>query len=225
MRRCTCLLLCIILLCTSALCVEIRSPSGSRTMTEQKAFWDIHGYPESIAYVVRSVYQDSEPGVESWTIGVVGDASGLEELLSTSISNDCDITFADAQYSRNELLTLYPDVVRDYCRDLAFGSISIQKDRIVVSVSPFLLGLYQKSASRKYNGRVQVVSTWQFHEPTYDENGNLVSSNLPILTFELFVGFALLALFLILIGFAIWKLIRRIRKRSVPSDSQKERSV
>lgn len=221
MRRWICLLTCVILLCPSALCVEIRSPSGRRTMMEQKEFWESNGYPENIAYMKLSVYHDSNPDVEAWIIGIVGDSAALEESLSTSISHDCDITFVEAQYSRNELLALYPDVVRDYCRDLAFGSISIQNDRIIVSVSPFLLGLYQKSAARKYHGRVQIVSTWQYHEAAYDENGNYVSNNLPIFTFELFVVFSLLALCLIFLVFAIWMLVRRIRKRHLQSVSQK----
>ena len=155
--------------------------------------------------------------VEYWTVGVLGDAKPVEELLRASIFNDCEIAFQPARYSRNEIRALYPEVVRRYCRNIGCSAVVISGDQIVIRFSPLLMGLYQKSAARDYGGRVRFQSSLSYHFEGYDENGNYIHDFLPDMTFELFAGIALVLLILILLTFGVLSLIRlflRRRKRA-----------
>lgn len=219
-------LLCVFLLLIPVAGIEIRSPGGSQTLKELQTFWEENGYPDNIAYLERhtegglntagSDYSRTSD-VEYWTVGVLGDAKPVEDLLRASISNDCEIAFQTAQYSRNEIRALYPEVVRRYCRNIGCSAVVISGDQIVVRFSPLLMGLYQKSAARDYGGRVRFQSSLSYHFEGYDENGNYIHDSLPDMTFELFAGIALVLLILILLTFGVLSLIRlflRRRKRA-----------
>ncbi len=229
MKRFFCVLLCALLLApcvfgaTTVYRTEITAPAGERTMMELKQHWEATGYPDCVGYMTRGSsgrhnttntdYRQTDP-VEFWEIGVIGDPAPLEALLTESVSNDCKIRFTAAQNSRNELLALYPDVVRDYCRDIACGSIVFHEDRIRVYVSPLVLGLYEKSAARKYGGRVELMTTWigKTDIQKYDENGNLFNDGWQPATFELFVFGSAAALALLLLVFGVWLIVRGVKK-------------
>lgn len=228
MKRFLCTFLCALLLApcvfgaTTVYRAEITAPTGERTMMELKQHWEATGYPDCVGYMVRRTgiqrevtgdYNQISPK-EAWEIGVIGDPAPLEALLRESVSNDCNVRFTAAQNSRNELLALYPDVVKDYCRDIACGSIVFHEDRIRVYVSPLVLGLYEKSAARKYGGRVELMTTWvgKTDIQKYDENGNLFDDGWQPFTFELFVFGSAAALALLLLVFGVWLAVRGVKR-------------
>ena len=229
MKRFFCTFLCALLLApyafgaTTIYRTEITAPAGDRTMMELKQHWEANGYPDCVGYMTRGSsgshntadtdYRQTDP-VEFWEIGVIGDPAPLEALLTESVSNDCKVHFTAAQNSRNELLALYPEVVKDYCRDIACGSIVFHEDRIRVYVSPLVLGLYEKSAARKYGGRVELTTPWisKTGIQKYDENGNLFNDGWQPFTFELFVFGSAAALALLLLVFGVWLIVRGVKK-------------
>ena len=72
----------------------------------------------------------------------------------------------------------------------------------------------EKSAARKYGGRVELMTTWvgKTHIQKYDENGNLFDDGWQPFTFELFVFGSAAALALLLLVFGVWLAVRGVKR-------------
>lgn len=239
MKRFLSVLLCLVLLAPAVFAsggdgsVEFFDCAGDRTMMELKLCWEAYGYPDSVGYATRLGFTATSDDylrvadTEYWEIGVVGPREGLEALLGAELSNRCSVRFTQAEYSRGELQRVYLKVLKDYCRDIACGSIGIARDRVCLYASPLLINVYQKDVERKYGGAVTVLPTNVAHNSMqdYDENGNAVSKDWEPVTFDIFALCAAAALAVILLVFGVIAVVRgltRLRERRKATEEPSE---
>lgn len=216
---------------------------GEITMYDIRAAWEENGYPEYVSYAVRDgrgafpktegdytvaektdqvvidgqlaeEYGDSFTA-ERWEIGVIeGYEAELISLLEKNLSNICVVNIVSCEHNREEIVSVYNEVLKSFCRRPSFDSVKIQGDQVVLRVSALTRGIYEKTLTKKYGGIVAVLPPRGNHESfsQYDENGNIVGEGSSNFIFETWLCASAVSLISILAVFGVLFVVRKIKK-------------
>ena len=213
---------------------------GETTMYGIRAAWEENGYPDYVSYAIRdgrgalpktegdfTVVEITDQVVidgavreefgdnftaERWEIGVIeGHEDELVSFLEENLSNVCVVNIVSCELTREEIDSIYSEILKDFSRRPSFDSAKIEKDRVILRVSNLTRGLYKKTLDKKYGDAVTVLPPRGAHgsDQQFDENGNLIGEGSSDFAFEIWLAASAVSLICILAVFGVLFAVKR----------------